>query len=1203
MSAEYKKTVPKCKILRETLLIAAFLISVISSLLPSGRAQAAINLPDIPLFIEGSKTALLQLVLQRDNNLFYEAYPSYEDINSDGVLDITFKPHEIDYYGYFSSHLCYVEMEDHMDPVSFTQDKKCEGLWSGDFLNYLTMTRMDVLRAALYGGKRVIDTPEQTRLRRAFVPFENHTWGIEYLSEADNGYLINEYTPLDMPEVGMRHLFSTNNIYLDDVPYVRVRLNVTDPIWSWVSKERTQGDGYADIEMEIDVNVCKVGLLEEFCQEYPDGNFKPIGLLHEYGENDSMYFSLLTGSFDNNLQGGVVRQNIASFGKNEINENDGTFTYSDGIVKTIDGMRIPNEFRQQTVNTDCGWISDRVFENGECRAWGNPIAEMMYEGMRYFSGANNPTPQFVNGGTLDQELGLGAPNWEDPYSDTQPYGQCASAYQLVISDPSPSFDGDQLPGSDFENFTTTDLGDMHVGEIADFISQNEDSLPGLKFVGEVGPDGDQAPTPKMVTSLRNTRGIAPDAPHRQGSYYSPSVAYYGHTTDLNPDVPGIQNVSNFTLALGSPLPSIDVDIAGKQIKFVPFGRTVQFCNDVSDFRPTNAIVGFDIESTSPTSGSVRVSFEDMEQGGDNDMDALVRYAYEVDSGQVEITAESLFASGCAIQHLGFSVSGSTQDGVYLLVRDADTAPAKDPDYLLDVPPGELPGGNWEDAVALPLTSTLTFTPSDMPAAELLPSPLWYAAKWGGFVDANADGIAQQFEWDVDGNNIPDNYFPVSDPARMLTTMRSVFKQISEAAGSASAVTTSSSSLRTGDKFYRSQFQSGTWTGDVFSQGIDSNGHITGLLDWSAREQLNEQVATGTREILTYNPESRRGVPFRLPNNVGAPGADEISLTQVLQLRTNPVTERHDGKAFARIDYLRGLEVDGFREREDILGDIIHSSPAVVAAPNFFYNDYWGDGAPENNKPYSAFAKQHRERQRVVYVGANDGMLHAFDAGEMVDGVHQAGTGRELFAYVPGPLYPHLNELTNPFYSHKYYVDATPRIGDVFINGEWRTVLIGGLRGGGQGIYALDITEPDKITEETAEDYVLWEFTDDHGTGFGHAGLGYTYSAPVIARMANGRWAAIVSGGYNNSVRNVGYRRSNGWAYLLIIDIETGMIVKSQASSDTACRGNTSNPNGFAEPTAIDLDADNTIDVIYTGCLLYTSPSPRDATLSRMPSSA
>ena len=194
-------------------------------------------------------------------------------------------------------------------------------------------------------------------------------------------------------------------------------------------------------------------------------------------------------------------------------------------------------------------------------------------------------------------------------------------------------------------------------------------------------------------------------------------------------------------------------------------------------------------------------------------------------------------------------------------------------------------------------------------------------------------------------------------------------------------------------------------------------------------------------------------------------------------------------------------------------------------------------------------------------------------------MYDPGTGRELFAYVPSPVYPNLSQLTNPRYNHKNFVDATPRVADVFINGDWRTVLVGGLRGGGQGYYALDVTEPDLITEATAEDYVLWEFTDQQ-----LGNLGYSFSAPVIARMANGRWAAIVANGYNDSARNVGFNRGNGVQAIVVIDIETGDLIRRIPPVTDSCRGSGSTPNSPAEPTAIDLDGDNIVDTVYTGGL-------------------
>lgn len=1152
-------------------------------LLATARVSTAaeLNLSETPLFIGGSKTALVQLIMQRDNKLFFEAYPSYEDINNDGVLDVRYKPDEIDYYGYFDSHFCYENTSgSYLEAVDVSTDKKCTNQWSGDFLNFLSMTRMDVLLKALYGGRRLTDVAGDTVLRRAFVPWENHTWGIEYNSAAVDGFLISDYSPLAQPKSGRRHLLSTSNVLKNDVPYLRVRTNSKQYIWQWVDKERTQGDGFANVEVMLDVKVCKTGFLEDSCQQYPDGNHKPVGLLHEYGENDSMYFSLLSGSYENNLQGGVLRQTMGSFGTEEVNPLTGVFTGADGIVKTLDAIRIPNDYHSGTVQQDCGWIHDRPFMNGECRAWGNPVAEMMYEGLRYFSGVKTPTADFVTSGGMDETLGLPIATWDDPYSSSQPYAQCSGAYQLVISDPSPSFDGDQLPGSDFATFTGSTLNGLHVGDLAAFISENESALPGLKFIGQVGDIADGSPSPKLVESFRNIRGQAPEAPHREGSYYAPSVAYFGHQNDLHSTAPGSQTVGNFTLALGSPLPSIDVETATRKISFAPFAKTVKFCDNSTPYKPTNAIVGFTVEEVSPTHGSFRVSFEDMEQGADNDMDAVSRYSYTVSGEQVTMTVESLAASGCAIQHMGYTVSGSTQDGVYLVVRDSDTGGGSDLDYELDVPPGETPGSGWADGTKLPLTSTIVFTTSATPAAEQLPSPLWYAAKWGGFTDTNSDGIPQTSEWDANGDGTPDNYFPVTDPSRMANTMRSVFNRILDQTGSASAVAASSGSLTSGSRVYGASFQSNQWTGDVVSREISPEGVVSSTADWSANDQLATKIASDVeREIITYNPISEQSVPFRWPADAAAPLDDEISALQVAALGRNPITDLQDSLGATRVEYLRGAEKDGFRQRTEALGDIIHSSPILVGPPTAFYPNNWGINAPENVAPYTEFARTNRSRRKVVYVGANDGMLHAFNAGERAATEWSSGDGSELFAYVPSPVFPRLSDLGNPKYSHKYFVDATPRAADVFIDDEWKTVLIGALGRGGQGIYALDITDPDSVTEDNAEDLVLWEFTDNDDRG-----LGYMYSSPVIARMQNGKWAAIVGNGYNNSANNEGYKTGGGWSSLLIIDIETGDLIRKRFSAHNNCRGNAATPNAMAEPTAVDLDGDNIIDTIYAGDL-------------------
>lgn len=1172
-------------------LIAAAVLAAASAMTAAHAAQ--LNLPKVPLFVAGSKTALVQLVVERDNKLFYEAYPSYADIDGDGEIDIRYDPERIDYYGYFESTFCYRTVNDVLEPVARADVKRCGGVadaWSGDFLNYLTMTRMDIMLRALYGGKRVVDTPARTVLRRAFVPWENHTWGIEYASEAVDGYRIDDYSPLEQPLEGRRHLLATNNIVgKDAVPYLRVREGDQGRIWEWVDTEGVQGEGRSDLDVRLDVRACAPGFPETTCRQYPNGGRKPVGLLHDYGENDAMYFGLVTGSYENNLRGGVVRRNMASFGTEEIDPGTGQFLDVRGIVHTLDALQIPNEYEDKKITTqkDCERITDRAFRNGECRAWGNPVAEMMYEGLRHFSGATDPTPSFYTDGGLDARLGLEAPDWEDPYAPTQPWAQCSAGYQLVVSDPSPSFDGDQLPGSHFAAFTESSLGDLHVGRLADMISSHESALPGTKFIGEADGIADGSPSPKPVTTFRTIRGQAPEAPHRQGSYYAQSVAYHGRTNDLNPNAPGKQSIGNFTLALGSPLPTIDVPVGDRLVSFAPFGKTVGGCGykgkgTLDDYVPTNAIVGFVVEEITPTSGTYRISFEDVEQGADNDMDALLRFRYEIVDGKVVAETTSFYASGCLEQHLGYTVSGTDADGVYLVVRDVDTEEEKDVDFRLDVPPGARPGTNWEDGEPLPLYSRIEFTPSGTPGAAALKSPLWYAAKWGGFDDRNGDGLPQPREWDADADGEPDNYFPVTDPSRLRDTLASVFQRVGAASGAATAVGVSGGTLGAGSHVYETSFRSEEWTGQLTAHEIARDGKTRRTPAWDANATLARTVEDGAREVLTWKPSLRRGVPFRWPDDPRVPRPDEIDSAQADLLSRNPIDDSLDADGPARVDWLRGEHVDGFRQRAEPLGDIVHSTPQLVGPPVTRYRDDWGRRAPETAKPYSTFGERYANRRRVVYVGANDGMLHAFDAGRGrgadVGGVAgapaSAGTGAELFAYVPDAIYRELPELPAQDYGHEYYVDATPRIGDAFVGGDWRSVLVGGLGRGGQGIYALDVTEPDDIDEASADEAVLWEFGEAQDPD-----IGYTYSSPLIVRLHNGRWAALFGNGYNNSAPD-DRASPTGQASLFVVDLETGLLVAKLGTG----AGSTGTPNALAPPTAVDLDNDDVVDLVYAGDL-------------------
>lgn len=1173
-----------------------------SVMLAGTSAGAPLALQDVPIFLPQSVPPLNMIVLGRDHKLYYEAYNDASDLDGDGILDIRYKP-SIDYYGYFDSYKCYAYSSGVFEPQSFTPNKQCSGQWSGDFLNYLTTSRIDALRKVLYGGFRGTDTASDTILERSHIPQDAHSWGKEYTSPTVDGYDIQNYSPLSLPAANTRHLFVNTTPRTADgynePPRLRFLTSRTNRIWNWVSREQPvagtniDGGGGAVVltthtnDLYVRVRACVAGLLETNCRLYPSGNYKPIGLLQEFGENDSMYFGLLSGSYLRNTSGGVLRRTIGSI-RDEVNvTTNGTFRNFDGIIRSMNRLRITGFGGNNTnYNYSCGWITNRPINEGECQMWGNPVAEMMYESLRYFAGRGTATPAFsITAGAGEESTlpggGLPVATWNNPYSGRP---VCSKPFQTVVSDINPSYDT-SLPGNAFgETAPSDNLGNLNVADIGDTIWNEEFGADQNIFIGQSGTVSDGAPTAKTVTSFGNIRGLAPEEPTKQGSYYSASVAYHGRQLSLNTlnNLAGNQSVNTFSVALASPLPKIEIPVGTGRITLVPFAKSVYGDGSYpidpnASFQPTNQIVDFYVESMADdgSSGVFRVNFEDVEQGADHDMDAIATYRYQVNTNNtvtVEVTSD--YAAGGIIQHLGYIVSGSTADGTYLVVRDIDTSEANDRDYFLDTPPaftGTPPApntgvGRWNDGAALPLNSTRIFTPGSAPSATFLKDPLWYAAKWGGFDETHlAEGDRTSMpddpsKWDANGDGVPDNYFLVTNALRLSEQLRKAFQDILRRSTSASAASINSGSISSDTRAYQALFNTGEWTGELLSYRIDEdNGELITPAQWRASEMLPDP---DDRRIITVNSNGS-ATRFRW---------NSLDTTRQSQLSPDATIGEN------LVQYLRGsgaLEGPGasqFRARPRKLGDIVSSAPMFVGRPAFNYRDTL------ESAPYSAFraalSTGPGARRHMVYVGANDGMLHAFDA----------NTGVERFAFIPSPVFANLPLLTQQNYSHRFYVDGSPNMGDVFFDGQWRTVLVGGLNKGGQGIYALDITNPDNVTEANPGNLVLWEFTDADD-----ADLGYTYSQPAIVKVRTGagttRWAAIFGNGYNNTTTDANIS-STGQAALYIVDIENGTLIRKIETRTGISQDptGTSRPNGLATPAVVDINGDSIADYVYAGDL-------------------
>jgi type IV pilus assembly protein PilY1 len=439
------------------------------------------------------------------------------------------------------------------------------------------------------------------------------------------------------------------------------------------------------------------------------------------------------------------------------------------------------------------------------------------------------------------------------------------------------------------------------------------------------------------------------------------------------------------------------------------------------------------------------------------------------------------------------------------------------------------------------------------------------------------------------------FLSAKNPAELAKRLKDAFKSIADRTASSSSVALSSGFLNSGSLLFQARFDSTDWSGQLLAYSIVSSGTNIGDLgtrpEWDAgcvltgggcltptrRTVYPGQNWNTGREILTYKPSTETGIPFRWPADPASPATDELDVEQTTWLRTDPVTGLDDGDnatAEDRLEFLRGRAVSGMRDRSSVLGDIANSNPVYVAAPAFAYPDSL------ETPNYSDFVAAKSSRTPMIYVGANDGMLHGFEATSLTTG------GTERIAYVPSEVYENLSMLTaedygsDPNLEHRTFVDASATAADVVWGGSWKTVLVGGLGKGGQGIYALNVTDPSSFDESSASSLVMWEFTDADDSD-----LGFTYGQPAVVKMQDGKWYAIVGNGYNNTDNRGGldsHVSTTGNAVLYIIDISNGNLVKKLDTGKGAADDPTgsSRPNGLATPSPVDLDGDRRVDYIY-----------------------
>ncbi|MCX5801048.1 MAG: PilC/PilY family type IV pilus protein [Candidatus Eisenbacteria bacterium] len=394
------------------------------------------------------------------------------------------------------------------------------------------------------------------------------------------------------------------------------------------------------------------------------------------------------------------------------------------------------------------------------------------------------------------------------------------------------------------------------------------------------------------------------------------------------------------------------------------------------------------------------------------------------------------------------------------------------------------------------------------------------------LDGNQNVVTYTIGFNVDAGLLQETandggglYFNANNPEELANSLTETVADIVTRMSSGTAAAVVSTESASNRQVYRAKFKPGEWQGhlEAFDLPYDESDSPV----WDAGVQLQSQSADA-RNIYT---------------SIDGTSKMEFSVGNVAQLKPYLSTTTIDTATYI-VRYIRGTDLSGYRVRGGWkLGDVVDSSPVIVGAPSYFYNFL----------SYSTFKISNSGRDEVIYVGANDGMLHCI----------RTADGNEKWAYIPKNQLPNLRELMNRRYCHQFYVNGTSKVVDAYVNGSWRTILIGSEREGGDGYFALDVTVP------TPEGFsLLWDVSVPM--------VNESWGVPEVARSSSlGQFVAFVGSGPDETARE---------GYLLALSLQNGSTLWSSLLSTST------STNLVTSPVKVDVDSDGYDDLIYAGDL-------------------
>jgi type IV pilus assembly protein PilY1 len=954
---------------------------------------------------------------------------------------------------------------DYFKPVGAAASRSCSGnQFSGNFMNWATMTALDEFRFAMVGGSRLVDTVgsnPQTLLTRT------HRYG-------DWGFAEKRISTAGLSG------FTTNPASV--TPFNETQLRVINNNGNNGNRVTFQdGSGTTLAELSVIVEVCNESAgLEANCISYTDGTntwYKPEGVMQRNAPN--MKFALLsyTGQDGNRRNGGVLRSNAKYIGYLAPQPTGGLAVNVHAETNEL-GQHVKDPNCILTEHTSGCSLASTAFTPGDgvsnsgiinyINAFGlsggryksnDPIGELFYEGFRYLATEGTsrvPVPEYY----LADGAGLGAITganqkdnfpiidvWDDPVLD-----QCQLNYMINVGDQfawgDNSFPGSTIGGTGVPISSTgayTAIAALNANSVTDMVGTLE-----YFYSGSLG----------AKTRSRDNN-----------NWMMAGLAYYANTEDVRDDVPGVQRIKSFFVD------TQEYSTSAPQKQNNPLWLAAKY----GGFEDDN-------DDKDPGNGSAGSVTDEWDEDGNGVPDT-----YTLSSQPANL-----------IRGLNNAFNNIT---------------------------GNLRAGS---AAAISTTSS---------GEGILVQ--------GIYKPSNTDENGRQVQWVgilqslfIDGNN---NFREDTDNNALLTNDDAVVQFRSEisATGDDSGVF---------DRFTTTD--GGLTLSTAINIGVDIE-ELDTL--WNARDELGELSDVTTQRAYAVSASTGRYIFTAIDGGETGVGADgEITQEDFVNftaaqfpdsaadnnfryLGLNSLTR---GQAPDVVNYIRGKEITGYRSRttdydgdattDEVwrLGDIVSSSPLLVARPNARYDITYGDAS------YAGFRNKYFDRRQVVYTGANDGMLHAFNAGfydatnqrfeTQLDAETAHPLGSELWAYVPHNVLPHLQWLTQLDYPHSFYVDGIPQSYDVNIfdpsdkhpNG-WGTILVVGLSFGG-GDYTFD-PDGDGFDADTTDDvttrssYIILDITDPESAPelvaeISDPNMGYTTSRPTLIknRRANDSTGSFVN---------------------------------------------------------------------------------------------